>query len=116
MTIQPKNSDLTVRRCPFCGSGTVKISNTHTACYTVACETCGAEVTGRSAERNWKTARSKVKDHLLAIRDAVKMWNRRSPDDGGDVVLACLDCSVLWGSGARFTNMGGSFGAPRMMC
>jgi len=69
-------------------------------------------VTGRSFERNWKTARSKVKDHLLAIRDAVKVWNRRDPDVGGAVVLAYLDCSILWGSGVRFTNMGGFFGAP----
>lgn len=110
MTIQVKNKDILVRCCPFCGSWRMIISNTHTACYTVSCENCEGEITGESFEKTWKSSRSKVADHLRAIRSAVGLWNTRASDPRIEVRPAQLECSILWGAGSTFSNLGGTFG------
>ena len=109
-TIQVKIKDILVRCCPFCGSWRVNISNTHTACYTVSCENCVGEITGKSLEKTWKLSGSKVADHLKAIRSAVDLWNTRASDPRIEVRPAQLDCSILWGNGSTFCNLGGTFG------
>lgn len=113
MRIAPKNGDLVVHRCPFCGSRAVRVSNTHTACYTVACDGCGGEITGKSCEKTWRSSRAKVADHLTAIRSAVTKWNERCFEVDDEPGLALLDCHILWGEGARFSDLGGTFGCLR---
>jgi hypothetical protein len=109
--IQPRIRDLLVRGCPFCGSFAIHISNTHTACYTVECEECGAEITGPSLEKSkWKTAARKISSHLDAIRRAVIVWNTRSPMIDGEMRPAWLQCNIHYGEVTRFRNLGGVFG------
>ena len=110
MNIEPKNGDLLVRRCPFCASRSVLISNTHTACYTVACQDCGGEVTGKSFEKMWKSAKTKIADHLAAVRNATQKWNERAFEIDDDPGMALLETHVLWGSGVKFADYGGTFG------
>lgn len=110
MNIKPKNGDLLVRHCPFCASRAVLISNTHTACYTVACEDCGGEITGESLEKTWKSAKTKIADHLAAIRNATQKWNERAFEVDDKSGMALLESNILWGKGAKFANLGGTFG------
>jgi len=112
MKIAPRNEDLLVRRCPFCGSRTILISNTHTACYDVSCCDCGGPVSGKSLEKSWKSARSKVSSHLTAIRHAVGKWNQRSHEVDEEAVCASLDCHISWINGKGLSDLGGTFGPP----
>jgi hypothetical protein len=114
MKIAPKNEDLLVRHCPFCASSAIRISNTHTACYTVACDDCGAEVTGKSFEKTWKSARTKIANHLEAIRHAASMWNQRSFEEDIEAKPALLECCIFWGTGTKFSDLGGTFGLLRV--
>jgi hypothetical protein len=110
-TIRPRIQDLLVRSCPFCGSFSILISNTHTACYSVRCDGGEAEVTGPCLEKSkWKTVARKVSDHLDAIRKAVSLWNTRSPEIDGELRPAQLSCTILHGEGKRFQDLGGNFG------
>ena len=118
MNIEPKNGDLSIRRCPFCGSRAVRISNTHTACYTVVCDDCGGEITGKCCEKKWKSARAKIAGHLTAIRNATEKWNERAFEDfevDDEPGMALLESTILWGTEAKFgvavvVNLGGTFG------
>ena len=95
-TIHPRIRDLLVRSCPFCGSFSILISNTHTACYGVSCIHCGAEITGPSLEKSrWKTAARKISDHLKAIRKTVISWNARHPETDSEIRPARLQWG-LW--------------------
>ena len=113
--IQPKNQDLLVKSCPFCGSTTIEISNTHTCCYSVVCESCGAEVTGPSLHKNWKSVARQVADHLRAIRIAVAKWNLRTvgPLVEMGVKPAHLECHIHHGTGKSFVDLGGEFGREK---
>lgn len=111
--IQPKCKDLLVKRCPFCGCWELSITNTHTACYTIACDDCGAEVSGESFEKSWKSKKSKVSDHLRAIRSAADKWNLRVSDPFLEFRPAQLECHISWGVGVRYSNLGGTFGRSR---
>ena len=108
--IEPKNRDLSVRRCPFCASRAIRISNTHTACYTVACNDCGGEITGKCYEKTRKSARVKIADNLTAIRNATEKWNKRAFKAGDVPGMALLESTILWGKGVKFVNLGGTFG------
>jgi hypothetical protein len=110
MNIELKNGDLSIQRCPFCASRAVRISNTHTACYTVACDDCGGEITGESCEKTWKSARAKIAGHLTAIRNATEKWNKRAFEFDDEPGMALLESTILWGTGAKFVNYGGTFG------
>lgn len=109
MNIEPQNGDLLVRHCPFCASRSVLISNTHTACYTVACNYCGGEITGKSFEKTWKSARTKIAAHLAAIRNATQRWNARAFEADVKPGMAILESHILWGKGAKFADLGGTF-------
>lgn len=110
MDIGIKNGDLLVRRCPFCASRAIRISNTHTACYTVACNDCGGEITGTSFEKTWKSAKAKIADHRVAIRKATEKWNERAFEVDDEPGMALLEANIHWGSGAKFADYGGTFG------
>jgi hypothetical protein len=110
MKIAPRNEDLLVCCCPFCASRAVRISNTHTACYTVACDDCGGEIMGKSYEKKWKNERTKIADHLHAIRNVVSRWNQRCYAVGTEKVPALLECCILWGAGGGSSDLGGTFG------
>ena len=110
MHIEPKNGDLLIRRCPFCASRAVRISNTHTACYTVACDDCGGEISGKSCEKTWKSARSKIADHLTAIHSATEKWNKRAFEVDDEPGMALLESTICWGTGVKFVFLGGTFG------
>ena len=108
MNIEPKNGDLLVRRCPFCASREVSIQNTHTACYTVTCNDCGGEITGKSFEKTWKSAKTKIADHLSAIRNATQKWNKRAFELDDEPGMAFLESNLFGGKGTKFADLGGT--------
>lgn len=57
--------------CPFCGSKNIELWNTHTACYSVECLDCSAQVTGESHSET-------KRGHLQAKRAALATWNTRT--------------------------------------
>ena len=61
-----------LKPCPFCGSKTAELANTHTASYWVECGTCGAEI------HDQKTSRGDgMRAHRASAFRAIEAWNRR---------------------------------------
>lgn len=62
-----------VEPCPFCGSDDVKLVNTWTASYWMACQDCGAEMhTGTAGDHDNR------KHHLREAHRALDAWNCRA--------------------------------------
>lgn len=67
-----------LKPCPFCGNRELEVTNTHTASYWVECLECGAEVSGEYGGDGFQTETAFRAGHELALRSAVKAWNRRA--------------------------------------
>jgi Lar family restriction alleviation protein len=67
-----------VRGCPFCGGADIQVYNTHTACYTVTCEGCDAEVHGPQVAPRTKSHRLTEAHHREAKDSALAKWNMRA--------------------------------------
>ncbi|MDE2098435.1 MAG: Lar family restriction alleviation protein [Patescibacteria group bacterium] len=78
---------MTLLKCPFCGSSSLQIGNTHTPSYWVECEDCGAAVYGKGYPYSKKEhsgfhshllyGTTLPKPYVLARMAAIKAWNRR---------------------------------------
>ncbi len=79
--LEPNNK---VSPCPFCGGDNLDLHNTHTACYTVECISCGANVTGKSFGTNRRSEDLTLRDHRNAKSSALAAWNRRAPGKACD--------------------------------
>lgn len=62
-----------VKPCPFCGSGTIELENTHSAIYWMECQGCGAQVDGE----DFTSYPDNEDSHLAAAQSARTAWNRR---------------------------------------
>lgn len=68
--------------CPFCGmSHDLEISNTHTACYTVDCNNCGASMNG-GLSKGYNGGKILTMGrcaglHALALLQVIERWNTR---------------------------------------
>lgn len=72
----------TLKPCPFCGSRTISINNTHTASYWMSCDDCEAETHGQAFGRHLTSEKQTIVHHQRAKASAVRAWNRRSPKQG----------------------------------
>lgn len=77
-------SDITagVKPCPFCGSLHLTIGNSHTPCFSVVCDLCGATVTGRGVWPRkgsyYPTRKAAMRGYRAAFKSAVEHWNMRA--------------------------------------
>jgi len=73
--------------CPFCGGRELSLENTHTACYHVHCDSCGAEAGG-----DYVYLPNLRRAHALAKRRAIAAWRRR---DGTNAVgIQCAKAAL----------------------
>lgn len=76
LTLNPEDRPLP---CPFCGGSNLELSNTHTACYSVECNDCGAQITGENLTGNYASEKIPLTRHIKAKSSALLAWNRRAP-------------------------------------
>lgn len=74
-----ESDDEYLEPCPFCGSDSIVVLNTHTPSYRGECLDCGAQGPSNSYPRRPARARnSVVRQHKRAYTEAVDLWNRRT--------------------------------------
>lgn len=67
--------------CPFCGGAHMTISNTHTPCFTVECETCGCVVSGKAVyprAGRYTSRKAALNGYRKAFKSALEVWNKRA--------------------------------------
>lgn len=69
-----------VKPCPFCGSPHLSITNSHTPCFKVICDTCECEVSGRAVyprSDHYTDKESALRGYRRAFKFALLAWNKR---------------------------------------
>lgn len=75
-----ESTDEHLELCPFCGSDSAFVENTHTPYYTAECGVCGAQGPTKGPGVKFRSARTKERGerlHMRAFAAAVTAWNVR---------------------------------------